>query len=168
MKVQRKKKVKKSTSSIYTFNNIQPHTQAICSSPLFPFLFFLSNTKSLILSLHVFLYNLTATLISIHIYLYIYIQGPPNTFFFNNVKNKLLSIISDYVVNPTTSFVFFDLVTGSSPCRDHYQVLWQVLLLQGPPSNFVFLENALKKTTEYFIKILFLFESTVLPFNNGK
>ena len=31
-----------------------------------------------------------------------------------------------------------------------------------------FLENALKQTTEYFLKFLFLFESTILPFNNGK
>ena len=31
-----------------------------------------------------------------------------------------------------------------------------------------FLENALKKTTEYFPKFLFLFESTIFPFNNGK
>ena len=31
-----------------------------------------------------------------------------------------------------------------------------------------FLEKALKKTTEYFLKFLFLFESTILPINNGK
>ena len=37
----------------------------------------------------------------------------------------------------------------------------------GPPNNFLFLENALKKTTEYFLKF-FLFESTILPVNNGK
>ena len=40
-------------------------------------------------------------------------------------------------------------------------------LLQGPPNNF-FLENALKKTTEYFLKFRFLFESTILPVNNEK
>ena len=34
--------------------------------------------------------------------------------------------------------------------------------------KYLFLENALKKTTEYFLKFLFLFESTILPFNNGK
>ena len=33
---------------------------------------------------------------------------------------------------------------------------------------FFFLENALKNTTEYFLKFLFLFESTILPVNNGK
>ena len=31
-----------------------------------------------------------------------------------------------------------------------------------------FLENAFKKTTEYFLKFLFLFESTILPVNNEK
>ena len=31
-----------------------------------------------------------------------------------------------------------------------------------------FLENTLKKTTEYFLKFLFLFESTILPVNNAK
>ena len=31
-----------------------------------------------------------------------------------------------------------------------------------------FLENALKKTTEYFLKFLSLFESTIIPANNGK
>ena len=39
--------------------------------------------------------------------------------------------------------------------------------IQGPLNNF-FLENALEKTTEYFLNFLFLFESTMLPFNNGK
>ena len=29
----------------------------------------------------------------------------------------------------------------------------------------LFLENALEKTTEYFLKFLFLFESTILLFN---
>ena len=32
---------------------------------------------------------------------------------------------------------------------------------------FFFLENALKKTTEYFLKFIFLFESTILPVNSG-
>ena len=31
-----------------------------------------------------------------------------------------------------------------------------------------FFENALKKTTEYFLKFLFLFQSTILSINNGK
>ena len=31
-----------------------------------------------------------------------------------------------------------------------------------------FLENDLKKTTKYFLKFLSLFESTILPVNNGK
>ena len=31
-----------------------------------------------------------------------------------------------------------------------------------------FLENTLKKTTKYFHKFVFLFESTILPVNNGK
>ena len=30
------------------------------------------------------------------------------------------------------------------------------------------LENASKKTTKYFLKFLFLFESIILPVNNGK
>ena len=29
--------------------------------------------------------------------------------------------------------------------------------------NIPFFENTLKKTTEYFVKFLFLFESTILP-----
>ena len=33
---------------------------------------------------------------------------------------------------------------------------------------FFFLENALKKTTEYFLKFFFLFECTILPVNNEK
>ena len=47
-----------------------------------------------------------------------------------------------------------------------YQIIF--IIIQGPPTNF-FLENAKKKkTTEYFLKFLFLFESTILPVNNGK
>ena len=33
---------------------------------------------------------------------------------------------------------------------------------------FFFFEKCFKKTTEVFLKFLFLFESTILPFNNGK
>ena len=40
-------------------------------------------------------------------------------------------------------------------------------VLQGPP-NTIFLENALKKTTEYFLKFLFLFKSTIFLVQNGK
>ena len=42
--------------------------------------------------------------------------------------------------------------------------------VQGLPNTCFFsLENALrKKTTEYFLKFLFLFESTILPVNNEK
>ena len=35
-------------------------------------------------------------------------------------------------------------------------------------AKYLFFEYTLKKTTEYFLKFLFLFESTVLPLNNGK
>ena len=35
-------------------------------------------------------------------------------------------------------------------------------------AKYLFLENALKKTTEYFLKFLFFFESTILPVNNGQ
>ena len=35
-------------------------------------------------------------------------------------------------------------------------------------ANTFFLENTLKKTTEYFLKFLFLFESTIIPVNNEK
>ena len=38
--------------------------------------------------------------------------------------------------------------------------------VQGQPNTF-FLENALKKTTGDFLKFIFLFESTILPVNNG-
>ena len=31
-----------------------------------------------------------------------------------------------------------------------------------------FFEKCFKKTTKYFLKFLFLFESTILPVNNGK
>ena len=42
---------------------------------------------------------------------------------------------------------------------------WNLTLhIKGPPNTF-FLENALKKTTEYFLKFIFLFESTILPVN---
>ena len=41
--------------------------------------------------------------------------------------------------------------------------------LQGPPYNFFFLENALKtKLLNILLKFLFLFESTILPFGDGK
>ena len=45
--------------------------------------------------------------------------------------------------------------------------------LSSPPhstgsAKYLFLENDLKKTTEYFLKFLFLFENTILPVNNGK
>ena len=39
--------------------------------------------------------------------------------------------------------------------------------IQGPPNNYFF-GKCLKKTTEYFLKFLFLFKSTILPVNNGK
>ena len=35
-------------------------------------------------------------------------------------------------------------------------------------SGTFFLENALKKTTEYLLKFLYLFKSLILPVNNGK
>ena len=35
-------------------------------------------------------------------------------------------------------------------------------------AKYPFFENALKKATEYFLKFLFLFESTILPVKNGK
>ena len=35
-------------------------------------------------------------------------------------------------------------------------------------AKYLFSENALKITPEYFLKFLFLFESTILPVNNGK
>ena len=34
--------------------------------------------------------------------------------------------------------------------------------------KYIFFENALKETTEYSLKFLFSFESTILPVNNGK
>ena len=43
-----------------------------------------------------------------------------------------------------------------------------LVLLNIGSSNTFFLANALKKTTEYFLQLLFLFESTILPVNNGK
>ena len=42
----------------------------------------------------------------------------------------------------------------------------QSYYIQGPPNTF-FLENALKKTSECFLKFIFLFVSTILPVNNG-
>ena len=42
------------------------------------------------------------------------------------------------------------------------------VLIKGLPNTFFPLENALKKTTKYFSRFLFLFESTILPVNNGK
>ena len=38
----------------------------------------------------------------------------------------------------------------------------------GSAKYLFLLENALKKTTKYFLKFLFLFESTILSVNNGK
>ena len=38
---------------------------------------------------------------------------------------------------------------------------------KGSAKYLLFFENALKKATEYFLKFLFLFESTILPVNNG-
>ena len=40
--------------------------------------------------------------------------------------------------------------------------------VQVPPNNFFALENALRQKTEYFIKFLFVFESTIVPINNEK
>ena len=37
----------------------------------------------------------------------------------------------------------------------------------GPPNIFL-LENILKKTTDFFLKFIFLFVSTILPVDNGK
>ena len=48
--------------------------------------------------------------------------------------------------------------------------LWdrsQFVYHDSTKSNF-FLEIALKTTAEYFLKFAFLFESTILPVNNGK
>ena len=38
--------------------------------------------------------------------------------------------------------------------------------IPGPPNTFFW--KMLKKTTEYFLKFLILFGSTILPVNNGK
>ena len=60
-------------------------------------------------------------------------------------------------------FVFFfllvDVVTGkfNKSQSKKYRVL-----------QIPFFWKMLKKTTEYFLKFLFLFESTILPVNNGK
>ena len=35
-------------------------------------------------------------------------------------------------------------------------------------AKYLFLENVLKKITEYFLKFLFLFENTILLINDGK
>ena len=40
-------------------------------------------------------------------------------------------------------------------------------LVQCPPNTF-FIGKWFKKTTEYFLKFLFLIESSILPVNNGK
>ena len=61
------------------------------------------------------------------------------SFLYNEYKWSHLIVMNDYNINHTT----------------------------GPPNTF-FLENALKKTVEYFRKFLFLFESTILPVNNRK
>ena len=43
------------------------------------------------------------------------------------------------------------------------------LRIVHPPNIFYFFwENALKNTTKYFLKFLFLFESTILPVSNEK
>ena len=42
------------------------------------------------------------------------------------------------------------------------------LYIQGPPNTFFFGKSLKKQTTEYLLKFLFLFESTILPVNNGK
>ena len=58
------------------------------------------------------------------------------SFLYNEYKWSHLIVMNDYNINHTT----------------------------GPPNTF-FMENALKRTTEYFHKFLFLFESTILPVN---
>ena len=40
--------------------------------------------------------------------------------------------------------------------------------LNGIIQQLFFSENALRKTAEYFLKFLFLFESTIPPINNEK
>ena len=39
--------------------------------------------------------------------------------------------------------------------------------MQGPRNNFFFFENALKKTTGYLLKFLFLFESKIIDNENN-
>ena len=39
---------------------------------------------------------------------------------------------------------------------------------QGPPNTIFYFGKCFKKTTEYFIKFLFLLESTILSVNNDK
>ena len=41
-------------------------------------------------------------------------------------------------------------------------------IIQGSPNNFFFGKCFKTKLLEYFLKFLFLFESTILPVNNGK
>ena len=48
-----------------------------------------------------------------------------------------------------------------------FKIKYISIVYKGSANTF-FLENALKKTTKYFPKFLFLFESAILPFNNGK
>ena len=55
----------------------------------------------------------------------------------------------------------------TKPIFDNKRIFDQNTYVQGP-SNIFFLENGLKKTIEYFLKFLFLFEITILPVNNGR
>ena len=71
---------------------------------------------------------------------------------------KLDSFACKKFQNDFINFVKKQFVYDPMPC----------VIILGLPNTFFFLENALKKTTEYCLRFLFLFESTILPVNNGK
>ena len=48
------------------------------------------------------------------------------------------------------------------------QIRFEIMHNLFLPPNTFFFGNALKKTIEYFLKFLFLFEIKILPVNNGK
>ena len=64
----------------------------------------------------------------------------------NTFKNKWTACYSQ-------SYIWFNTIAPEQQLKD-------------PPNDFIL--KLLKKTTEYFLKFLFLFVSTIRPVNNGE
>ena len=81
----------------------------------------------------------------------------------HNTHAITLARLPGHLTKDNIVVLLFHRVCHLSP---EFGTIWQHL--QVPSNIFFFFGKCFKKTTEYFFKLLFLFETTILPVTNGK